>query len=74
MGDLLQPWHLVILAVVAFLLFGAKRLPELGKGLGEGLKGFKEGIRGITDPAPPPVQQASIQPPPPPTSTPVEQK
>ncbi|MFP5250440.1 MAG: twin-arginine translocase TatA/TatE family subunit, partial [Acidobacteriota bacterium] len=52
MGDLLQPWHLIVLAVVAFLLFGAKRLPELGKGLGEGLKGFREGIRGITDPAP----------------------
>jgi sec-independent protein translocase protein TatA len=58
MGDLLQPWHLVVLGVVAFLLFGAKRLPELGKGLGEGLKGFKEGIKGVTDPAPaPPVQQ-----------------
>lgn len=66
MGDLLQPWHLAVLAVVAFLLFGAKRLPELGKGLGEGLKGFREGIRGITDPAPtaPPVQQqAAVQPP-----------
>jgi sec-independent protein translocase protein TatA len=77
MGDLLQPWHLIILAVVAFLLFGAKRLPELGKGLGEGLKGFREGIRGITDPAPPPpappVQQASAQPPVQPAAT-VEQK
>jgi sec-independent protein translocase protein TatA len=52
MGDLLQPWHLVVLGVVAFLLFGAKRLPELGKGLGEGLKGFKEGIKGVTDPPP----------------------
>src|ERR1700691_616004 len=50
MGDLLQPWHLIVLLVVAFLLFGARRLPELGKGLGEGLKGFKEGIRGISDP------------------------
>ena len=49
MGDLLQPWHLIVLAVVAFLLFGAKRLPELGKGLGEGLKGFKEGLKGITE-------------------------
>ena len=35
MGDFLQPWHLIVLAVVAFLLFGAKRLPELGKGLGQ---------------------------------------
>ncbi len=71
MGDLLQPWHLIVLAVVAFLLFGAKRLPELGKGLGEGLKGFKEGIKGITDPAPPAAttQQASVVPPPPPPGT-----
>ncbi len=76
MGDLLQPWHLIVLAVVAFLLFGAKRLPELGKGLGEGLKGFREGIKGVTDPAPaPPTQQASVQPPPPPpSSTNVDQK
>jgi len=72
MGDLLQPWHLVVLAIVAFLLFGAKRLPELGKGLGEGLKGFREGIKGISDTTPPPptqtTQQASVQPPPPPQS------
>ena len=78
MGDLLQPWHLVVLGVVAFLLFGAKRLPELGKGLGEGLKGFKEGIKGFTEPtpAPPPVVQQSAPPPPPPppSSTPVEPK
>ncbi|HXE05264.1 MAG TPA: twin-arginine translocase TatA/TatE family subunit [Bryobacteraceae bacterium] len=58
MGDILQPWHLIVLAVVAFILFGAKRLPELGKGLGEGLKGFKEGIRGIGDPTPPPTVAA----------------
>lgn len=66
MGDLLQPWHLVVLGVVAFLVFGAKRLPELGKGLGEGLKGFKEGIKGVTDPAPPPAptQQQVAAPPP----------
>jgi sec-independent protein translocase protein TatA len=75
MGDLLQPWHLIVLAVVAFLLFGAKRLPELGKGLGEGLKGFKEGIKGVSDPAPPPpppqvVQQSA----PPPPAVPTEQK
>ncbi|MFP5209272.1 MAG: twin-arginine translocase TatA/TatE family subunit [Acidobacteriota bacterium] len=77
MGDLLQPWHLMVLAVVAFLLFGAKRLPELGKGLGEGLKGFREGIRGISDP--PPTQTAqNVQPNPTPVqpanSAPVEPK
>jgi sec-independent protein translocase protein TatA len=74
MGDLLQPWHLVVLGVVAFLVFGAKRLPELGKGLGEGLKGFKEGIKGVADPAPPAptVQAHSVTPPP--ASTPAEPK
>jgi sec-independent protein translocase protein TatA len=71
MGDFLQPWHLVIVGVVAFLLFGAKRLPELGKGLGEGLKGFKEGIKGVVDPAPaPPAVQQSVVPPPAPPAPP----
>ena len=77
MGDLIQPWHLILLAIVAFLLFGAKRLPELGKGLGEGLKGFREGIRGISDPQPSnppaqPTQQQNTQPPA--SNTPTEQK
>jgi sec-independent protein translocase protein TatA len=71
MGDLLQPWHLIVLAVVAFLLFGAKRLPELGKGLGEGLKGFKEGLKGINDPSSNTAQNTA---PPPPTSAPADQK
>jgi sec-independent protein translocase protein TatA len=61
MGDMLQPWHLIVLAIVAFVLFGAKRLPELGKGLGEGLKGFREGIRGIGDPAPPANTAQNVQ-------------
>jgi sec-independent protein translocase protein TatA len=77
MGDLLQPWHLIVLAIVAFLLFGAKRLPELGKGLGEGLKGFREGLKGITDSTPtaPPTQQQNTTPPPPPASNaPIEPK
>jgi len=77
MGDLLQPWHLVVLGVVAFLVFGAKRLPELGKGLGEGLKGFKEGIKGVVDPSPAPpaptVQAHSVTPAPS-ASTPSEPK
>lgn len=74
MGDLLQPWHLIVLAAVAFLLFGAKRLPELGKGLGEGLKGFKEGLKGINDPAPTPTVQQSQPAAPPSTTTQPEQK
>ncbi|MGD0157151.1 MAG: twin-arginine translocase TatA/TatE family subunit [Terracidiphilus sp.] len=74
MGDLLQPWHIIVLAIVAFLLFGAKRLPELGKGLGEGLKGFREGLKGVTDPQPPPPTQQQNTAPPPPSNAPVEPK
>jgi sec-independent protein translocase protein TatA len=49
MGELFTPTHLIVLAVVAVILFGGKKLPELGKGLGEGLRGFKEGMKGVTD-------------------------
>ena len=45
LGDLFQPPHLLVIGLIVFVLFGAKRLPELGKGLGEGLKGFKDGIK-----------------------------
>jgi sec-independent protein translocase protein TatA len=49
MGELLTPTHLMVVAVIAFLVFGGKKLPELGKGLGEGLRGFKDAIKGLTD-------------------------
>ena len=42
---LFQPMHLWVIAFIALLVFGPKKLPELGKGLGEGIRGFKEGIR-----------------------------
>jgi sec-independent protein translocase protein TatA len=76
MGDLLQPTHLIVIGVLLLVLFGAKRLPELGKGLGEGLKGFKEGLKGGGEPTPPaqPVQQNTAAAPPPANSTPVEPK
>ena len=49
MGELFTGPHLIVLAVVAIVLFGGRKLPELGKGLGEGLRGFKDGMKGITD-------------------------
>jgi sec-independent protein translocase protein TatA len=49
MGELLTPTHLMVIAIIAFLLFGGNKLPELGKGLGEGLRGFKDGIKGLTN-------------------------
>jgi sec-independent protein translocase protein TatA len=47
MGELLQPTHLLMILAVALLVFGPKKLPDLGKGLGEGLRGFKDAIKGI---------------------------
>ena len=38
-------WHLLLVLVVAMLLFGAGRVSEMGKGLGEGIKNFKKGLR-----------------------------
>jgi sec-independent protein translocase protein TatA len=43
-----QPWHILVVLVIALLLFGGKKLPELGKGLGEGWKGFKDGLSGAS--------------------------
>ena len=45
---LFQPTHLVLILGVALLVFGPKKLPELGKGLGEGIKSFKKGIKDAT--------------------------
>ncbi len=50
--DIFQPWHIVIIVVLAIVLFGGRKLPELGKGLGEGLRGFKDGLKGVTDDTP----------------------
>ncbi len=49
MGELFTPTHLIVIAVVVLVLFGGKKLPELGKGLGEGLRGFKDGMKGVAD-------------------------
>ena len=45
---LFQPTHLMLILGVALLVFGPKKLPELGKGLGEGIKSFKKGIKDAT--------------------------
>ncbi len=46
---LLQPMHLLLIAIIAIIFFGPKRLPELGKGLGEGIRGFKDAFNGGTN-------------------------
>ena len=42
---LFQPMHLLVIFGIALLVFGPKKLPELGKGIGEGIRGFKSAIR-----------------------------
>jgi sec-independent protein translocase protein TatA len=42
-------WEIVILALVVLLIFGGKKIPELMKGLGKGVKSFKEGIKEVED-------------------------
>jgi sec-independent protein translocase protein TatA len=42
---LFQPTHLLVLFGIALLVFGGKRIPELGKGIGEGIRGFKSAMR-----------------------------
>ncbi|MDR1524809.1 MAG: twin-arginine translocase TatA/TatE family subunit [Tannerella sp.] len=41
--------EIIIIAMVVLLLFGGKKIPELMKGLGKGIKNFKEGVKGIED-------------------------
>ena len=41
---LFQPMHLVIVLFIALLVFGPKKLPELGKGLGDGIRSFKDSM------------------------------
>ena len=42
---LFQPTHLLVIFFIALLVFGPKKLPELGKGLGEGIRSLKEGMK-----------------------------
>ena len=50
---LLQPTHLLVILAVALFVFGPKKLPELGKGLGDGIRSFKASMREREeDPAP----------------------
>jgi sec-independent protein translocase protein TatA len=53
--DLLQPRHLLIILAIALLFFGPQKLPELGKGLAQGIRSFKDSLKSVPDdPAQPP--------------------
>ena len=42
-------WEVIIIALVILLIFGGKKIPELMKGLGKGVKNFKEGMKDVED-------------------------
>jgi sec-independent protein translocase protein TatA len=46
---LFQPMHLLVIFGIALLVFGPKKLPELGKGIGESIKGFKSAMKERSD-------------------------
>jgi twin arginine-targeting protein translocase, TatA/E family len=41
--------EIVIIAIIVLLLFGGKKIPELMKGIGKGIKNFREGVKGVED-------------------------
>ena len=67
MGEF-SPIHWLIVLAVILLLFGGRKIPELAKGLGEGIRSFKQGMSGETHPTTPPAQTT------PPAAQPDEQK
>jgi len=40
------PWEIILLLLLALLLFGAKRLPEIGRSMGQGMREFKDSVSG----------------------------
>jgi sec-independent protein translocase protein TatA len=53
LDGLFQPMHLMVIAGIALLVFGPKKLPELGKGLGESIRGFKSAMAAKDEQTPP---------------------
>ena len=50
LDGLFQPMHLLVIFGIALLVFGPKKLPELGKGIGEGIRGFKSAMKEPAEP------------------------
>lgn len=56
-----SPQDLIIVAVVALVLFGGKKIPEMARGMGEGIREFKKSINGVSE-APAPTETPSVKP------------
>jgi sec-independent protein translocase protein TatA len=66
-AGMLGGWEIILILAVVLILFGAKKLPELAKGLGTGIKEFKKATREVTDEL---SSAMDTPPPPPPTRLP----
>ncbi|HTA05613.1 MAG TPA: twin-arginine translocase TatA/TatE family subunit [Solirubrobacteraceae bacterium] len=55
-----NPLHIAFLLILLLLVFGAKRLPEMGRSLGSGMRGFKDSLSGEAAPEHEPVAAAAI--------------
>ena len=53
-------WHIFLVLIIVFLLFGGKKLPELARGIGEAMKEFKKASRDIHDDPPRPVPPPTV--------------
>jgi len=58
---LFQPMHLLVIFGIALLVFGPKKLPELGKGIGDGIRGFKSAMKEREEPSEKAVDPAEEQ-------------
>ncbi|WP_216328797.1 twin-arginine translocase TatA/TatE family subunit [Deinococcus aestuarii] len=58
----LGPFEIILIVAVIALIFGARKLPELGKGLGQGIKEFRKETRDPASPAQPPVTDVEARP------------
>lgn len=45
----LGTWEIIVIVLIVLLLFGGKKIPELMKGLGKGVKSFKDGVNGVDE-------------------------
>ena len=48
-AGIVGPWQIVLIVALVLLLFGGKKLPELMKGMGKGIKGFKDELNGTAE-------------------------
>ena len=61
-GDILQPTHLIFVLVIALLVLGPKRLPEVGRSLGRGLRDFRAAVSGEEHHDEVPVPPTTVEP------------